>query len=68
MLEMAVEEQEERVRTRHEGSQHAVDIMRAIYDLVEPALDDEEQTTRIKVSREMTPQEVVAQILGDDQC
>ena len=28
LLEMAVEEQEERVRTRHEGSQHAVDIMR----------------------------------------
>ena len=28
MLEMSVEEQEERIRARHEGSQHAVDIMR----------------------------------------
>ena len=28
MLEMSVEGQEERVRARHEGSQHAVDIMR----------------------------------------
>ena len=28
MLEMSVEEQEERVRGRHEGSQNAVDLMR----------------------------------------
>ena len=33
MLEMAVEEQEERVRTRHEGSQHAVDIMRVGFNI-----------------------------------
>ena len=27
-LEMTVEEQEERVRARHDGNQHAVDLMR----------------------------------------
>ena len=104
MLEMSVEEQEERVRARHEGSQHAVDLMRvglslflfvslyhcddlafrlaafgsimnlkekyalqAIYDLVEPAGENELNTKRIKVAQDMTPQGVVAQILGDKQ-
>ena len=33
MLEMAVEEQEERVKSRHEGSQHAVDIMRVGFNI-----------------------------------
>ena len=30
-LEMTVEEQEERVRARHDGNQHAVDLMRVKY-------------------------------------
>ena len=35
-------------------------------DLVEPADVDEEQTRRIKVSAEMTPDQVVQQILGNE--
>ena len=30
MLEMTAEEQEERIRGRHEGSQHAVDLMKVV--------------------------------------
>jgi len=66
MLEMSVEEQEERVRGRHEGNQNAVDLMKVIFDLVEPAEENEENTREIKVSPEMTPQDVVARILGED--
>ena len=33
MLEMDVEQQEERVRARHEGSQHAVDIIRVGFNI-----------------------------------
>ena len=33
MLEMSVEEQEERVRARHEGNQHAVDIMKVDFNI-----------------------------------
>ena len=35
-------------------------------DLVEPADVNEEQTRRIKVSAEMTPDQVVQQILGNE--
>jgi len=62
-LEMAVEEQEERVRTRHEGSQHAVDVMRAVYDLIEPVEENEAKTKRIRVTSDLTPQDVVKLIL-----
>ena len=82
LLEMTVEGQEERIRARHDGNQHAVEMMRVsivcfrndfvrffaqssqtIYDLVEPAEPNETKTRTIKVSAEMTPQHVAAQIL-----
>jgi len=63
LLEMTVEGQEERIRVRHDGNQHAVEMMRAIYDLVEPAEPNETKTKTIKVSAEMTPQHVAAQII-----
>ena len=46
MLEMSVEEQEERVRGRHEGSQNAVDLMRVggtssnlVFSVIDSALE-----------------------------
>ena len=83
LLEMTVEGQEERIRARHDGNQHAVEMMRVsivfcfrndfvsffahssqtIYDLVEPAEPNETKTKTIKVSAEMTPHHVAAQIL-----
>merc|ERR1719357_2408524 len=44
MLEMSKEEQEERIKTRHQGSRQcgqAVELMRVFYDLVEPAEENE---------------------------
>merc|ERR550534_2800025 len=46
MLEMTGEEQEERIRIRHEGSQDAVDLMKVFADQFEPVGESEVFTRR----------------------
>merc|ERR1712192_179903 len=65
MLEMTAEEQEERIRARHSGSQNAVDLMKVFFDLIEPVGESEVYTKRMTVFPDLTPQDVVAKILGD---
>merc|ERR1719209_493345 len=65
MLEMTAAEQEERIRARHSGSQHAVNLMKVFFDLFEPVGESEVYTRKMTVSPDLTPQDVVARILGD---
>jgi len=63
VLDMSLEEQLDRVRKRHAGHESAVDMAKAIYELSEPAGEEEANTIDLKVSSDMTPDEVVQKIL-----
>jgi len=65
VLEMTLEEQMERIRGRHEGSEDAVDMMKAFYEFCESAKPDEANTMGITVSPGMTPHDVILRILRD---
>jgi len=63
VLDMSLEEQMERVRKRHGGDERVADLAKAIYDLSEPAGEEEPNTIDLKVSLDMTPEDVVLKIL-----
>jgi len=55
----------ERIRGRHEGSENAVDMMKAFYEFCEPAAPEEPNTMGITVTPGMTPHDVMQRILQD---
>jgi len=63
VLDMELEKQLERVRKRHGGVESAVEMAKAIYALSEPAGEEEPNTIDLKVTPEMTPDDVVQKIL-----
>merc|ERR1719193_1497236 len=67
VLSMTLEEQKARIRGRHEGNEDAVGLMEVFFDMCKPAGEDEPRTMGLTVTPEMTPHDVVAQILGQDQ-
>merc|ERR1712179_332308 len=67
VLEMTLEEQMARIRGRHDGSEDAVDMMKAFYDFCKPAEAGEPNTLRIRVTPDMTPQDVIKRILAGPQ-
>jgi hypothetical protein len=73
---MALEDQMERVRARHGGDQSAVEMfkvrstyvvlsltMQAIHSVCEPAGEDEPATFDLKVTADMTQEDVVNKLL-----
>jgi len=63
VLEMTLEEQMERIRARHEGSEDAVQMMKAFFEFCEPAGPEEANTIGITVTPGMSPDEVLQKIL-----
>merc|ERR1719219_946750 len=63
VLEMTLEEQMERIRGRHEGSEDAVEMMKAFFNFCEPAGPEEANTIGITVTPGMSPDEVLQRIL-----
>merc|ERR1719430_600418 len=63
VLEMTLEEQMERIRGRHEGSEDAVEMMKAFFEFCEPAGPEETNTSGITVTPGMSPDEVLQRIL-----
>jgi len=63
VLDMTLEDQMERVRGRHGGEEAAVDMFKAVYDISEPAQEDEPNTIDLKVTPDMKPQDVVKKVL-----
>ena len=62
ILTMSSEDRRERVLLRHEGSTEAADMMDAFEKLMEPLGEDEPNTIEVKVTSDMTREEVVARI------
>jgi len=63
VLDMALEDQMERVRERNKGEESAVEMCKAIYGISDPAQEDEPNTTGVKVTPDMKPGDVVKQVL-----
>jgi len=63
VLDMKLEDQMDRMRKRHGGHESAVDFAKAVYDLSEPAGEEEANTIDLKVTPDMTPDDVVQKIL-----
>jgi len=63
VLDMSLEEQMDRMRKRHLGNEAAVEFAKAVYDVSEPAGEEEANTIDLKVSLDMTPDDVVQKIL-----
>jgi len=62
-LEMKLEDQMARVRSRHAGDDNSVDMMKAVYDLCEPAGDDEPNTWEVMVTPDMTREDILKMVL-----
>jgi len=62
---MDLEQQIERIRGRHGDSQEAIDMMKNIYMKFEPKAVDEENTIAVKITADMTPDDVAMAILTE---
>jgi len=62
-LDMNLDDQMARVSSRHLGDQHTVDMMKVIYDLSEPAGEDEPNIVEVKVTPDKTPDDVLNMVL-----
>merc|ERR1711874_925321 len=65
VLDMDLEQQIERIRGRHGDSQEAIDMMKNIYKRFEPKAVDEENTIAVKITADMTPDDVARAILTE---
>jgi len=64
VLDMEMEQQMERIRGRHgEEDESSVEYLKEWYKVCEPAADDEDNTVGLKISPDMTPENVVDKIL-----
>jgi len=63
VLDMDPEEQIERIKVRHAGDEEMVELMSHLFTLCEPAQDDEENTLAVKVTGEMSREDVVKKIM-----
>jgi len=62
LLDMEEEDIKERVRTRHKGSEQAVNML--VKFACEPIAEDEEKAVTLKITKDMTREDVVEKILG----
>jgi len=62
-LDMSLEDQMARVRSRHLGDQHMVDMFKVIYDMCEPAGDKEPNIVEVKVTPDKTPDDILNMVL-----
>ena len=64
VLHMTKEDQERRIKARHgEGSEGLNDYLFKAYNIYEPAAEDEPMTLDVRVTPDMTPDDVVNKIL-----
>ena len=63
VLHMSREEQYERIKARHGDEESFSDLLTKIYDVYEPATTDEPNSVNVVVTREMSRDEVVEEIL-----
>jgi len=59
LLEMDGEDALERLANRHKGNEKAIEMLKKYQEKCEPAEDDEENVVTVKVTRDMSPQDVV---------
>eukprot|EP00091_Calanus_sinicus_P007752 TRINITY_DN18998_c0_g1_i1.p1 TRINITY_DN18998_c0_g1~~TRINITY_DN18998_c0_g1_i1.p1 ORF type:complete len:119 (-),score=49.30 TRINITY_DN18998_c0_g1_i1:62-418(-) len=59
VLEMSLADQQERIRKRHKGDEAAVELLKANFEMFEPAGDDEENAIAVKITADMSPEDVV---------
>jgi len=64
ILDMELEQQVERIRGRHDEDESAVNMMKEFYNQCEPKADNEDNAIGLKITRDMTPDMVVKQILS----
>jgi len=64
-LDMSLEDQAERLGGRHEGNQDAINQLKHLSQRFEPKASDEENTTGLKITPDMTPSDVTHAILED---
>jgi len=64
VLDMDLEQQMARIRGRHDNDEAAVEMMKEYYKLCEPKADNEEHAVDLKISTDMTPEDVVEKILS----
>ena len=62
-LNMELEDQMDRVRSRHPGDQNAVDQMKKVFDLFERAGEDEPNCSIVMVGPDMKPEDVARVVL-----
>eukprot|EP00091_Calanus_sinicus_P022987 TRINITY_DN7576_c0_g1_i3.p1 TRINITY_DN7576_c0_g1~~TRINITY_DN7576_c0_g1_i3.p1 ORF type:complete len:118 (+),score=36.63 TRINITY_DN7576_c0_g1_i3:244-597(+) len=63
ILSMDKEEIRKRVKDRHHGDEHAVEMMEPINKLCDPIGDDEENAVSVTVTSEMSKEDVLNKIL-----
>merc|ERR1712179_463823 len=63
LLEMDGEDALERLTNRHKGNEKAIEMLKKYQERCEPAEDDEENVVTVKVTRDMSPQDVVHKTL-----
>ena len=63
VLDMEEEDQMERIRIRHNGDEHSLGMLSKIYKLCEPAAEEEENVIALKITKEMSREDVVNRIL-----
>jgi len=64
VLNMTPEQQEARLRSRHDGNKDAVEMMEVWNNLFELGGEDEPNTVNLTVTSDMTPAAVVSKIMG----
>ena len=64
VLHMSKEDQEARVKNRHGDEEGATDYLVNAYKLFEPAAQDEPNTLDVRISPEMTPEDVADRIVA----
>merc|ERR1711962_71829 len=62
-LEMKLEDQVARLRSRHPGNDDALNQLKAVCDIWEPAGDDEPNTWEVMVAPDMTREDVLKMVL-----
>ena len=63
VLHMTKEDQLERIKNRHGDDQAFIDMMSRLYDLYEPAAEDEPNSIHLLITKDMTREDVVEKIL-----
>ena len=54
----------ERISRRHNGDEQFVDFLSKFFKLCEPAAEDEEKAIAVKITRDMSREDVVEKMLG----